>query len=357
MLTRGLWVATVALLLVVGGSWLVDARPARQSAPAPAGDAAQATAVGATAARARPRCDGLKRRAVRGAEPTYSRKKLATFPNHKRLCHGIWLPKPRRHLVPQGLAVTGRTAWVSGYRHRKGYGQRPCQLVRVHLSTGRRLAFHRAIYGQVGKRPRTYCRHGGGIVQRGRWLWVVEKSKLWLVNPSQRRTNLEARRAWRIEAPVRGSALVFTDRSVGLVPFEKRRAGKIYWFSIKRLKRPGVLDLAVRSRGRHQLGAHSTTRVPSLVQGATRDSRGRLYLSRSLLSCGELVTPRGRRVGFIPGAEGIQLGAGGRRLWTVSESGARPYALMGKPFTPAVVSFEWPHLASGRPTGCRFPSY
>lgn len=356
MLTRGLGLAIVLLLLVTGGGWVLDSQPERLGAEAGTARVAKVAAYPAAALR-RPRCHGLTRRDVRGADPTYSSRRLARFRNHKRMCRGLWLPKPRRHLVPQGIAVTGNTAWISGYRHRKGFGKRPCQLTRVDLSTGRRLAFHRAIYGQVGKRPRTYCRHGGGLLRRGRWLWVAEASKLWRVDPSRQGTDLEARRVWRIEAPVRGSAIVATDRSIGLVPFVTRGVARIHWYSFERLQRRGVLDLAVKSRGRHQLGAHRRTRIPRLVQGAMLDSRSRLFLARSNLGCGELVTPRGRRLGFIPGAEGIQLGPRERRLWTVGESGSRPYARLDKPFTPGVVSFEWPHLLRGRPAGCGFKVY
>jgi hypothetical protein len=294
---------------------------------------------------------------VQGEEPTYTRKQLAEFRNHKRLCHGIWLPNPRRYLVPQGLAISGRTAWLSGFRYRDGYGQRPCQLVRVDIVTGKRLAYHRAIYGQVGERPRTYCRHGGGIIQRGRWLWLVEKNKLWLVDSTQRGTVLNATRVWRLQSPVRGSSIVAHGDRVGLVPFRTQGMAHIYWFSFKRLLRPGVLDLAPRHDGRRQLGPLVSTRIPRLVQGATLDASGRLYLSRSTLSCGELVTPYGRRVAFIPGAEGIQFASHGKRLWAVSESGAWPYAISRKPFTPAVASFEWPRLFRGKQAGCQFPAY
>lgn len=309
-------------------------------------------------ARAKARCHGLDHGDVRGEKPTYTRKKLASFPNSKRLCHGIWLPNPRRYLVPQGLAITGNSAWLSGFRYRQGYGERPCQLVRVNLLTGRRLQYHSAIYGRVGQRPRTYCRHGGGIMQRGRWLWVVEKSKLWLVDPSSRSTVLNARRVWRINSPVRGSAIVATATRIGLVPFQTRGVPRIYWFSIKKLIKPGVLDLDTRSSGRSRLGAVASTRVPRLVQGATLDAYGRLYLTRSNLGCAELVTPFGRRMAFVPGAEGIQFAARGRRLWSVSESGAWPYATGSrKPLTPAVASFEFPHLLYGKRASCGFPAY
>ena len=344
MLTRGLRTVLVVLLLGTGGGVVVvDTAPMSSARVArPAGKVL---------------CHGIDRKHVRGTEPTYTRKKLADHRNHKRVCRGIWLPEPRRYLVPQGLAVLGRTAWVSGFRFRKGYGERPCQLVRVSLVTGRRVAFHAAIYGRVGKRPRTYCRHGGGILKRGSYLWIVEKNKLWQVDPSPRKRVLQARRVWRIKSPVRGSAIVATRKKIGLVPFRTQGRAHIYWFSLKHLKRPGVLDLAVRDKGRKQLGATARTRVPTYVQGATLDARGRLYLARSTLACGELVTPSGRRLGFVPGAEGIQFSPLGRRLYAVSESGARPYVKSRKPLTPAVSSFEWPGLLRGRKPDCRFRAY
>ena len=185
------------------------------------------------------------------------------------MCGGLWLPSPRRYLVPQGLALSGRTAWVSGFRFRKGYGERPCQLRRIDLVTGRQTAYHAAIYGRVGQRPRTYCRHGGGILQRGAYLWIVEKNKLWQVDPTSRRSVLEARRVWRIKAPVRGSAVVATRTRIGLVPFVKKGPAHVYWFRFKQLQKPGVLDLAARPKGRSQVGAVARTSVPTHVQGAT----------------------------------------------------------------------------------------
>ena len=116
------------------------------------------------------------------------------------------------------------------------------------------------------------------------------------------------------------------------MPFQTRGPAYIHWFGIKRLMRPGVLDLAVRRKGRKQLGAVARTRVPTYVQGATM-AAGRLFLARSNLACGELVTPTGRRIALVPGAEGIQFRAGDRRLWAVSESGAPPYARSRKPLT------------------------
>ena len=337
----GLKTALVVLLLATSGGIV------RTDAAAHPGQAV-------AAAKAKFRCNGISHREVRGLEPTYTRKKLAHFPNRNTLCHAIWLPRPRRNFVPQGFAVTdANTAWVSGYRHRAGYGKRPCQLLRVGLTTGRRVDFHTSIWGRVGQRPRTYCRHGGGILERNGLLWVVEKNKLWLVNPKQSGRRLNARRVWRLESPVRGSAVVANSKSIGLVPFRTRGPAYVHWFNIKRLMRPGVLDLAVRRQGRKQLGTVTRTRIPTYVQGATMAS-GRLFLARSSLSCGELVTPTGRRIALVPGAEGIQFGSHNRRLWAVSESGAFPYVRSRKPLTAGVSKFGWGRLIDGQPSRCRF---
>ncbi len=97
------------------------------------------------------------------------------------------------------------------------------------------------------------------------------------------------------------------------------------------------------------------TRIPTYVQGATM-ANGRLFVARSNLACGELVTPTGRRIALIPGAEGIQFRSGNRRLWAVSESGAPPYARSRKPLTPGAASFGWGRLIHGTPSKCRFPA-
>ena len=358
MLTRGLKTALVVLLLVTSGGMVrTDAAahqaPKQAQSNAHAGAFAAPLTAAAATVRRKARCNGISHGEVRGAEPVYTRKKLARFPNSNMVCRGLWLPRPRRYFVPQGLAfAAGNTAWISGFRHRVGYGKRPCRLLRVDLTTGRRVELRGVIYGRVGQRPRTYCRHGGGILARGGALWVAEKNKLWLVDPKKSGNVLNARRVWRLRSPVRGSSVVTTGNRIGLVPFQMRGPAYIHWFGIKRLMRTGVLDLAVRSQGRKQLGAASRTRVPTYVQGAAM-AGGRLFVARSNLACGELVTPNGRRIALVPGAEGIQFRAGDR-LWAVSESGAAPYAGSRKPLTPAVASFGWGRLIDGKPSKCRF---
>ncbi len=306
------------------------------------------------AERGRFACHGVSHDEVLGPRPTYTRKRLSAFANDQRMCRAMWLPRPRKTLVPQGLSVTGRTAWVAGYLYKPGYGQRACRLLRLDLTTGARLSVSRVV-GRVGTRPSTYCRHGGGVLARGKAVWIVEKNRLWRVRPGSSPTRtLQADRVWRIQSPLRGSTVVATSKRIGLVPYQQSGPAYIHWFDFASLRRRGVLDLDTRSAGRKQLGAVARTRIPTHVQGATIGPEGRLYLSRSSLACGELVTPKGRRVAFVPGAEGISFSANGKRLWVVSESGARPYAHSRKPLTPAVSSFEWTGLARGRTTQCGF---
>ena len=337
---RGLRMLLTALLVAVGGGVVAtDAAPVSSS----------------TARKPKFRCHGLDRDDVRGVDPTYTNKSLADFRNHKRQCSGLWLPPPRRYLVPQGIAVWRNTAWVSGFRYSKGYGERPCQLRRVDLITGKQLEFHSAIYGRVGERPRTYCRHGGGILHRGPTCGSSRSaSSGWSSPPARARCSThagcggsrlrhEGRRSWPRTS---GSAWC---RSWSSGP------AYIHWYPFKRLLRSGVLDLGVARKGRKQIGAVARTRVPTYVQGATLSPAGGLYLARSSLACGELVMPDGRRLGFVPGAEGIQFGAQLKRLYAVSESGARPYVKSRKPLTAGVNSFEWPGLARGRRSDCAFP--
>ena len=341
MLTRSLGLLLVAALVTTLGPSVSAA------APGPA------TSVATT--KATFRCHGIEHRDVEGPRPTYTRKKLARFRNDRRVCRATWLPRPRKKFVPQGLSVSRGSGWVAGYRYSPGFGSRPCGLRNVDLGTGELRGYASRIVGAVGKRKPTYCRHGGGVAAWGRLLWVVEKNKLWLLDPAQASGGVvRARRVWRLESPVRGSSVLVSGTRIGLVPFQKTGRAHLHWFEIRDVLRRRVLTLGRRADGRTQLGAAARTRVPTLVQGATIGPGGGLYLTRSNLACGELVVPGGRRIGFVPGAEGIGFSAGGKALWVASESGARPFAHSRKPLTPAVTSFEWPGLLRGRSTTCEF---
>ncbi len=358
MLARGFRVvltAALVVLLAAGGSSWSDGAPVEAPARSEVVDtAAVATSpIAMQRRKKRFQCHGVEHREVKGPEPKYTRKKLAEFRNQKRVCRATWIPKPRKRFVPQGLAVAGSTAWMTGFLYSEGYGERPCRLLRIDVRTGRQLS-RQGIVGRVGSRPVTYCRHGGGVLKRGKWLWIVEKNRLWRVDSSIRSRTIRATRVWRLESPVRGSTVVATSKLLGVVPFQESGRPRIHWFRFRDLHREGVMELGRRDKGRKQLGAARRTRIPTHVQGAALDSHGALHLARSNLKCGELVTPR-RRIAIVPGAEGISFAQGGRRLWVASESGARPYAEgTRKPLTAGISAFEWPGLQRARRSPCRF---
>jgi hypothetical protein len=257
--------------------------------------------------------------------------------------------------VPQAMALDRDTAWVVGYA-RGADGVRPCRVVHLDLRTDRVLASQSRIVGAVGSRPTHYCRHGGGIALRAGRLWIVEKSKLWFVDPARIGHSPDALRVWRIHAPVRGSTVIATRHRLGIVPFAKGGHPRLEWYAFEDLFKPHVTDLVISSTGPKEVAPRSSAPVPTYVQGALRGPTGKLYLTRSSTRCGEIVRRDGHRVAFIPGAEQIALGPRGLRLWAVSESGARPFQLRadGRPLTPALTAFEWPRVLNGPPTRCHF---
>ncbi|QWZ09286.1 hypothetical protein KRR39_05740 [Nocardioides panacis] len=297
-------------------------------------------------------CPALHFDDVRGPVPSYVSAPLAAFPNDQALCRGLWLPTADRWLVPQGLALDGRTAWVSGYRWRKSYGDRPCRLLHVDLLTGRLLASADRLTGSVGDRGATFCRHGGALSSDRHGLWLAEADRLWLVDPARVGTGHEVLRVWRTERPVRGSAFVDGSRAeIALVSFSDRHAGRTRWYSFDDLLADGVTTLvAGRPTRADQAGATRTTSAVRRVQGTTRGPGG-VWSTSSTSTCGMLVTPGGRRVAFAPGAEDLEFDGRGR-VWAVLESGARSYQRDGRPLVPMLARFDARSLLSGPDTTC-----
>jgi hypothetical protein len=281
---------------------------------------------------AEPGC-GLTIDDVDGPRPAYllPGQTLDAFPASGAMCRGLWLPRADRWFVPQGVALDpgARTAWVSGYRWRPGYGNRPCQLVHVDLRTGRRLAFVPRVEGRVGTAPTVFCRHGGGLARTRAGLWLAETQRLWLLDRAG-----EVRRVWRVERPVSGGFLVHGRHGrVGLGDFDKRRDSTTHWFRLADVLAPGVTTLA-------KSDAVRTSVAPRHAQGgAVRPGDVAPYLTSSLSTCGLLVTPTGERTAFAPGVEGIAF-AGRDRVWAVLEAGARPYQRDGRALTPMLARFD-----------------
>ncbi len=289
---------------------------------------------------------------VAGPVPSYADKELSRFANDDALCRGLWLPFADEWFVPQGLALDGRTAWVSGYRWREAYGDRPCRLLRVDLRTGKLLASTGRLTGSVGERRSSFCRHGGALSLDRHGLWLAEADRLWLVDPARVGTPRQVLRVWRTQRPVKGSAMVDgSSKELALVSFADGGPGRSRWYSYADLLAPGVTTVvAGRATSPSEVGPTRTTPAVRRVQGTTRGPGG-VWSTSSTSSCGMLISPTGRRVAFAPGAEDLEFDRSGR-LWAVLESGARTYQRDGRPLVPMLARFDVRRLLDGEPESC-----
>lgn len=251
-------------------------------------------------------------------------------------------------MVPQGLALApGHTAYVSGYLH-AAPGNRPCQVLKVDLRTGRVTARLSRIEGVVPGGETTFCRHGGGIGLNDAGLWVAETRRLWLLDPDAIESGTNpVLRVWELQAPVRGSALTVTSDRIGLAGFTKFLPGKLRWYAVSRVLASGVTRLATRGAG-STIGPVARRSTPSLIQGLTTGPGG-MWFARSHTRCGELSGPEGA-LEFLPGAEGIAF-EGRHHVWVVSESGAMRFQRLGdRPVIPTLTRLDLREL--GESPGC-----
>ena len=281
---------------------------------------------------------------MRGQPPSYLRHELDRFPNDHSLCDGWWV-RADEEFVPQSLAVDGRTAWVSGYDGGGPRGTLLCRVLRIDLRSGEVLDEVGPVSGSVGGRPEVNCRHGGGLASTDEGLWLAEGQRLWLLDPQ----TLDVVRVWGLADPLRGSFAVINGQGrLGLGEFKFERVGRLDWFDPAALVAGDVVDLDPAHALRH-------IRVPPMAQGAVWADLGPgpagVWFVTSNTRCGVLAGPRGRRLGFLPGAEGTVLR--GDRLWTVSESAARPYQEAGdRPVVPMLAWFELGDVGQWEPATC-----
>ena len=256
-------------------------------------------------------------------------------------CRAVRVDFPQRGLVPQGLALgPGRTAYVSGYLYAPERGFRVCRVFRVDRSTGEvtgasgPIAESGAQAGSAG--PQT-CHHGGGLALTEDGLWLAGAGRLWLLDPDALGTPGQIKRVWTVDPRTRASTLAAgaADLLVGL--WRDHRAGHVLRFPYDALLAPASRQLALEPGP----GAVTPSRIrgaPSRLQGLAVDRRG-TWLVRSTTYCAELVTPTGRHLPFVPGAEGVAFDRGA--IWVVSESGAPVKQRDGdRPDVPTLVRVE-----------------
>ena len=321
---------TVAVLTAGCGDGATRDEPAARATP----DHPPTTATGAP-------CDGISFGDVLGRPPAYGARELRRFPARQHACRAMWLPHLESWFVPQSLALDGGTAWVSGYTWHKNVGDRACRLLRVRLATGEVLADQGRLVGAPGDRRPTFCRHGGGLVQDRRGLWIAEKERLWLVDPTHVGTGEPAvLRVWGIRKPIYGSTVVLRGDRIGLVHFRPTPRSRITWFRIEDLLAPGVLDLEGVRRDPAQVAPVATAPVPGLAQGlAYRPGHDGLLVSAYRRGCGVIIAADGTTIDVMPGIEDFEF-THDNRLWVLSESSSRVYQRKVGPLTPMLTEYD-----------------
>jgi hypothetical protein len=286
-------------------------------------------------------CGPVRGRDVQGTRAAHLPRRLTRFWGDEAVCRGLWLGGRLGRFVPQGLAVDGTTAWVTGYNGSAGLSRRACRLLQVDLRRSRVVAVQARIVGAVPGRGATYCRHGGAVVADGpKRLWVVETRRLWLLDPRRVGHQDVVRRVWRLGPGVRGSVGVLVPgRGLGLGRHAERGRGRIDWFDPRRIRRSSETVLRASDPD------HAPQGLQGLAYGRVREkARKGLWVTMSSSGCGVLIGPRGQRIPVVPGAEGLAFdGRGG--LWMLSESSVRLYYDRGDPVVPQLVRYSVADLA------------
>jgi hypothetical protein len=296
---------------------------------------------------AREGCGPISYDDVRGRPPSYlPKKELDRFANDHAVCAGVWL-RTGRGFIPQGVTVAGGTAWVSGFNGASPLHYRYCIIERVDVRTGKVVDRLDPVAGQVGDRDPLKCRHGGGLVRDEHGLWLVETTRLWLIDPE----TLDVARVWALTPPLRGSfALVDGAGRLGVGRWYPHRRAQVDWFDTDTILGSSVLDVTPDM-------ASGSTSAPPATQGAVWGSFGRqpaaAWFAQSVTRCGVLVGPAGtHRRAFVPGAEGMDL-VGDDSLWVVSEAGAKRYQdLGGRPVVPMLLRLDVSDFARWQRPGC-----
>jgi hypothetical protein len=218
----------------------------------------------------------------------------------------------------------------------------------LDLRTGRVRAFVPRFAAPVYRPAPTFCRHGGGLEATRHGLWVVETERLWLLDPARLRDGDPVLRVWRLDRSVKGSTLAVHGGRLAIGSHRAHGPGRVVRFRLADVLADGVDDLRVHGGGATDARAVGRGRALPRLQGLTW-TRGGLWQSVSRTACGELVRPDGTRNAFVPGAEDVELV--GRDVWTVSESGARPYLDAGEPVVPALLRLDRAAVLA-RPAHC-----
>jgi hypothetical protein len=258
-----------------------------------------------------------------GMKPEYLQETATGFANEAAIGRRIWMPGLDQGYVPQGLAVVGRHVLISAYQSADPKIDRgPCRIFRVEIETGKAA-------GHFDMPPG--CFHSGAVVDVGNaMVVVVETEQLWRIDLEKALAAGKAEGAIRgtvlLGAGLRGSFGAFdgTDLWIGTYTLTADEANA----KIQRLPLRVFDEFDGRTVGIEQVA--ETVKVPRWGQGLAFENKDIVWMAASTRNIGRLHRID-RRTGAVlaayetvGGLEGIDFDAE-RRLWAVSEAGAKRY--------------------------------
>jgi hypothetical protein len=276
---------------------------------------------------------------IAGIAPSYGPGTVSAVPNAAAIVRRIWVPELDAGYDPQGLAVDGRSIYVSGYRSdslsiRRG----PCRVIRIDLETGGPTG-----YVDVP----SPCGHAGGLAVSGDGMLYVADTHTLFATPLAQAFDRGARfRQFSLGPGVIGGLATATPDGIWLGTYEDG-PGRLFRFAAATLARLSNGETLEASQ------AATVLTIPDHAQGAAIGG-GVVWIARSDWSWGTLDrlnlatgAPQ-RRYEIVPGTEGVAFDSAGR-LWAVSEAGSRhnyDHFVLGlfEPFFPLVFALDLSRL-------------
>jgi sugar lactone lactonase YvrE len=268
----------------------------------------------------------------RGKVPSYTDRVLSKVPNAEAMSKLIWSPGLDAGYVPQGLTVIDGAIFVGTYRSedtRQGRG--PCRIYRLDPSN-----WSDPVTELLDLPPP--CGHAGGLARGGPGrLWVVDTRVIFEVALASSRGALgHVVGSIRLTGSLKGSFAAATSDALWIGDYTKDPGARIHKLPFTKLS-PGTGSLSEQD-------ATESLKLPTRVQGAAFDAAGRLWITRSGSTFGELLQVD-RRTGAIlkrfampAGVEDISFAPDGG-LWSVSEAGSKRW-LGWETFFPVVFRLE-----------------
>jgi hypothetical protein len=289
------------------------------------------TAAGVAAVALAKVCAAWGEPVPQGRMPVYTDRTLDDVPNAAAMSRLIWSPGLNEGYVPQGLTVLDGAIFVGTYRSEDTKQSRgPCRIYRLDPSQGE------PVTQSLDLPPR--CGHAGGLARGGSdRLWVADTREIFEIEIARSRGSLgRVIRSIRLTGDLKGSFAAGAADALWIGDYTKTPGARLYKLPFTKLSsETGSLS---------EQDAEESIALPTKVQGAAFDATGRLWITRSGSTFGELLQ-LDRRNGAIlkrfampAGIEDISFAPDGG-LWAVSEAGSKRW-LDWKTFFPVVFQLK-----------------